>query len=69
MNYIFLASLKNIGAKAENLFEKKKKEAEELAAEKKRAAEELIAEQARKTAETFNQTKSELETKAAETGN
>lgn len=53
------ASLKNIGDKASNLFERKKKEVGDLAAEKATEAQTYAEEQAKKAGEAVDQTKKE----------
>lgn len=62
-----LASLKNLGSKAEGLFDKKKKEAQDLANEKVQAASSLAEDQAKKTQEVFTKTKSDAEALASST--
>ncbi|CAH0776933.1 unnamed protein product [Bemisia tabaci] len=54
-------ALKNLGGKAEELIEKKKKEVEELAAEKKNAAASMIENQIKKTGDSLWQAKSDAE--------
>lgn len=61
------AALKNLGSKAETLFEKKKKEVEELAEQKKAAATELFNEQLRKTGELVSQSVSQAQAVAVNT--
>lgn len=54
-----VASLKNIGEKTANLFDRKKKEASDLAAERAAEAQTYAVEQARKASEAADQTKKE----------
>lgn len=56
-----IASLKNLGEKTANLFERKKKDAEELAAEKIHEAQQSVEEQAKKTGELIAEKKNEAE--------
>lgn len=60
--------MKNIGSKAESLFEKKKKEVSEEVDEKKQEAAGLVNEQIKKTGEALQKTKEDATKIASETG-
>ncbi|KDR15766.1 uncharacterized protein LOC110833308 [Zootermopsis nevadensis] len=60
----FGGAFKNLGSKAEQLFEKKKTDVEDIATQKKQLASEMLEEQAKKTGDAIWSTKSELETAA-----
>lgn len=58
-SWICAASLKNIGEKTANLFDRKKKEVSDLAAERAAEAQSYAEERARKAGEAVEQTKKE----------
>lgn len=64
----FLASLKNLGEKTANLFERKKKDAEQIAAEKSAEAQKYIEDQLKKSSEAVAQTKNEVGKMVSDTG-
>lgn len=65
---IFLASLKNLGAKTTSLFERKKKDVEQLAQEKVAEAQKLAEEQAQHAADALTKAKTDAEKLALSTG-
>ena len=64
---IYLASLKNLGDKAGNLFHSKKKEATDLANQKVQDAQHIAEEQATKVGESLSKTKDDVTNLATST--